>query len=108
MYESIVGVLTVTAQTGGDPISNILAASAIGAAIAVLASMAPSFTQGLAAGKAVEAVGRQPEATGQIRSTLLIGGVVAETGGVYGLLVALILLFLNPFVDMYIDAIQRL
>ena len=95
-------------STGGDPISNILVASALGAAIAVLAATGPSLGQGMAAAKASEAVGRQPEATGQIRSTMLIGSVVAETGGVYGLLVALILLFANPLVDLYINAIQRL
>ncbi|MCL2171567.1 MAG: F0F1 ATP synthase subunit C, partial [Defluviitaleaceae bacterium] len=67
---------------GHDPLSLILSVSAIAAAIAVLAGMAPSFTQGLAAAKAVEAVGRQPQAQGQIRTTLLIGSAMAETGGV--------------------------
>jgi F-type H+-transporting ATPase subunit c len=90
-------------SSGHDPISLILSASAIAASIAVLAGMAPSFTQGLAAGKAVEAVGRQPEAAGQIRSTLIIGSVLAETGGVYGLLVALILLFVNPFGNFFVN-----
>jgi F-type H+-transporting ATPase subunit c len=107
LLQSMMGVLAVT-STGNDPISNILVASVFGATIAVLAGMAPSFVQGLAAGKAVEAVGRQPEAAGEIRSTLLIGSVVAETGGVYGLLVALILIFANPFVNTYINAIQTL
>ena len=107
ILQSVWGVLAVT-STGNDPISNILVASVIGATVAVLAGMAPSFVQGLAAGKAVEAVGRQPEAAGQIRSTLLIGSVVAETGGVYGLLVSLILIFANPFVNMYINAVQTL
>jgi len=107
MIEMLTTVLAMN-PTGGDPISNILVASAIGAAIAVLAATGPSLGQGMAAAKAAEAVGRQPEATGQIRSTMLIGSVVAETGGVYGLLVALILLFANPLVDIYINAIQRL
>ena len=107
MIEQITTALAMN-PTGGDPISNILVASAIGAAIAVLAATGPSLGQGMAAAKAAEAVGRQPEATGQIRSTMLIGSVVAETGGVYGLLVALILLFANPLVDLYINAIARL
>ena len=95
-------------NTGHDPISLILSASALAASIAVLAGMAPSLTQGLAAGKAVEAVGRQPQAQGQIRSTLLIGSAMAETGGVYGFLIALMLIFANPFVNMYVEAIERL
>ena len=110
IFESIGTMLTTTVQNGSDGISAILVACAIGSAIAVLASMAPSFTQGLSAGKAAEAVGRQPEAAGQIRSTLLIGGVVAETGGIYGLMIAFLLLFVVPnvFIDIYIEAIQRL
>jgi len=107
MFQAVIGTLTV-APTGNNPVSNIIVASIIGATIAVLAGIFPSFVQGLAAGKAVEAVGRQPEAAGQIRSTLLIGSVVAETGGVYGLLVSLILIFANPFVNMYINAAQTL
>ena len=108
VLQSAIGVLSVTA--GGDPISLILAASAIGAAIAALAGMAPSFSQGLAVGKAVEAIGRQPEATGQVRSTLIIGLAIAETGGIYGLFVAILLLFVTPniFINLYIDAIQRI
>ena len=93
---------------GHDPISLILSVSALSAAIAVLAGMSPSFTQGLAAAKAVEAVGRQPQAQGQIRTTLLIGSAMAETGGVYGFLVALMLIFANPFVNLYVQAIERL
>ena len=106
-FEPFVGVLTATAATG-DAVSAILVASAFAAAIAALAGMSPSFVQGLAVGKAVEAIGRQPEATGEVRSTLIIGCAIAETGGIYGLFVAILLIFVNPFVDMYLDAISRL
>jgi F-type H+-transporting ATPase subunit c len=47
--------------------------------------------QGLAASKAVEAVSRQPEASGKITTTMLIGQAVAETTGLYGLIIAFIL-----------------
>ncbi|WP_303871835.1 ATP synthase F0 subunit C, partial [Acetobacterium wieringae] len=53
--------------------------------------------QGFAAGKGAEAVGRQPEAQSDIVRTMLLGAAVAETTGIYGLIVALILLFANPF-----------
>jgi len=98
MYET---VLAAMASTGGDPISNIIVASIFGAAIAVLAGMAPALGQGIALGRAVEAVGRQPEAAGQVRTMFLLGAVVAETGAIYGLTVSLILIFANPFVTMY-------
>jgi len=86
-----------------EALAAILQTSAIASAVAVLAGMAPSFTQGLAAGKAVEAVGRQPQAQGQIRTTLLIGSAMAETGGVYGFLIALLMLIMNPFANFYVS-----
>ncbi|MBM7454022.1 F-type H+-transporting ATPase subunit c [Acholeplasma morum] len=65
----------------------------LAAAIAVFTGIAPALGQGFAAGKAVEAVGRQPEAVNEIRSTLLLGDALAETTGIYGLVVAIILIF---------------
>lgn len=78
----------------------ILAASAIGAGLAMIAGIGPGIGQGYAAGKAAEAVGRQPEAQSLILRTMLIGCAVAESTGIYGLVVAIILLFINPLVGM--------
>ncbi|AUD63982.1 ATP synthase F0 subunit C [Tenericutes bacterium MO-XQ] len=63
----------------------------IGAGIAVTTGFGTGIGQGIAAAKAVEAVGRQPEAAGKITSTMLIGQAVAETTGLYGLIIAFIL-----------------
>lgn len=78
----------------------ILACSAIGAGLAMIAGIGPGIGQGFAAGKGAEAVGRQPEAQGDIIKTMLLGAAVAETTGIYGLVVALILLFANPLVGL--------
>ena len=78
----------------------ILAASAIGAGLAMIAGVGPGIGQGFAAGKAAAAVGRQPEAMGAITSTMLFGCAVAESTGIYGLVVALILLFANPLIGL--------
>ncbi len=78
----------------------VLAASAIGAGLAMIAGIGPGIGQGFAAGKGAEAVGRQPEARGTIVSTMLLGAAVAETTGIYGLAVALILLFGNPLIGL--------
>jgi F-type H+-transporting ATPase subunit c len=78
----------------------VLAASAIGAGLAMIAGIGPGIGQGYAAGKGAEAVGRQPEAQGDIIRTMLLGAAVAETTGIYGLIVALILLFANPLVRL--------
>lgn len=45
-------------------------------------------------GKSVEAVARQPEAAGNIRSTMMLGMVLAESTAIYGFVVALIIIFL--------------
>ena len=76
----------------------VLACSAIGAGLAMIAGIGPGIGQGYAAGKGAEAVGRQPEAQGDIIKTMLLGAAVAETTGIYGLVIALILLFANPLV----------
>jgi len=81
-----------------DPKAFVLGCSAIGAGIAVCAGIGTGAGQGYAAGKGAEAVGRQPEARGSIMSTMLIGAAVAETAAIYGLLIAIILLFANPLV----------
>lgn len=74
----------------------LAAGSAIGAGLAVIAGIGPGIGQGVAAGYGASAVGRNPGAKGDIMSTMLLGQAVAETTGLYGLVVALILLFANP------------
>ncbi len=74
----------------------ILACSAIGAGLAVIAGIGPGIGQGIAAGYAASAVGRNPGAKSDITSTMLLGQAVAETTGLYGLLVAILLLFVKP------------
>lgn len=76
----------------------ILAASAIGAGLAVgIAAIGPGIGEGFAAGKAVEAVGRQPEAQSKITTTMIMGQAISETTGLYGLAIALFLIFIKPF-----------
>lgn len=65
----------------------------LGAGIAVLTGIGPGIGQGYAAGKAVEALGRQPEAESSIRTLMITGQAVAETTGLYGLIIAIILIF---------------
>ena len=74
----------------------IKACSAIGTGLAVIAGIGPGVGQGIAAGFAASAVGRNPGAQGAIRSTMLLGQAVAETTGLYGLLVAILLMFVQP------------
>lgn len=76
----------------------VLAASAIGAGLDMIAGIGPGIGEGFAVGKACEAIAKQPEAKSSVTSTMFIGCAVAESTGIYGFVVALILLFINPFI----------
>jgi len=76
----------------------VAAASVVSAGLAVgLAAIGPGMGQGTAAGYAVEGIARQPEAEGKIRGALLLSFAFMESLTIYGLVVALALLFANPF-----------
>ena len=76
----------------------VMGSSAIGARLAMIAGIGPGIGEGYAVGKACEAIGRQPEGKGTVQSTMLLGCAVAETTGIYGFIVALLLMFANPFI----------
>lgn len=67
---------------------------AIGAAIAVFTGIGAGVGIGIATGKASEAIARQPEAAGQIRSSMIVGCALAEATAIYGFITALALIFL--------------
>lgn len=80
----------------------IVAAALLGSGLAMIAGIGPGIGEGYAAGKAVEAVGRQPESRNEVLPLLLLGDAVAESTGIYSLVIALILIFVvaTPFMDV--------
>ncbi len=76
-----------------DPKSFISGMAAIGAGLAAIGCLGGGIGTGNAAGKAVEGVSRQPEASGKIISTMVIGAAFSEATSIYALLVALLLIF---------------
>ena len=84
----------------------VLAWSALAAGIAVLPGLGVGIGQGYAAGKAAEAVGRNPEARGEVTTTMIVGCALTETAAIYGLLIALLLLFVNPFFTAFVQFVQ--
>ncbi len=65
---------------------------AIAAALAIAVStIAPAIGQGKTAAAAMESIARQPEAAGNIRSTLIIAMALMEALTIYGLLIAFML-----------------
>jgi F-type H+-transporting ATPase subunit c len=67
----------------------------IGAGVAVLTGFGAGIGIGIAAGKACESIARQPESSGKIMTAFILGAALAEATAIYGLVVALILLFVK-------------
>ena len=74
----------------------ILAGCAVGAGLSLIAGIGPGIGEGYAVGKACEAIGRQPESKGEVTSTMILGCAIAETTGIYGFVMGLLLLLLAP------------
>ena len=74
----------------------ILMGCAIGAGLSLIAGIGPGIGEGYAVGKTCEAIGRQPEAKSSLTSTMLLGCAIAETTGIYGFVMGLLLLFVAP------------
>jgi len=85
-----------------DPLAFVMAMAQISAVIALLNGILTTLGQGNVAANAVQSIARQPEARGSITTTMFIGCGFAETSGVYGLVIAFILLFANPIVNQAI------
>ena len=66
---------------------------AIGAGIAILAGLGTGIGEGIAASKAVEAVGKNPDAEGKIRTMMILGIGLTETVAIYGMLIAFLIIF---------------
>lgn len=76
-----------------DPQAFVSGMAAIGAGLAAIGCLGGGIGTGNAAGKAVEGVSRQPEASGKIISTMVVGAAFSEATSIYALLVALLLIF---------------
>jgi len=69
------------------------------AAMAVsFGAIGPALAEGRAVASAMEAIARQPESANTLSRTLFVGLAMIETMAIYCLVVALLVLFANPFV----------
>ena len=87
-----------------DPLAAVLVVAQITAVLALWTGILTTLGQAKVAAAAVESVARQPEARAPIMTNMIIGCGFSETGGVYGFVIALILLFANPIVNSAINA----
>ena len=68
----------------------------LGAGCSMIAGIGPGIGEGNAVAKACEAIGRQPVCKSDVTSTMIMGCAIAETTGLYGLIVAILLIFVAP------------
>lgn len=81
----------VTAQAETETATG---SKAVAAGICVgLAAAAGAVGMGIAIGKSCEGISRQPEASGQIRTSLMLGLVFIETAIIYSLIIAILIIF---------------
>ena len=71
-----------------------IAGKAIGAGLCMgIGAIGPGVGEGTAVAHALDGMARQPEATGTLRTTMILGCAIAETTGIYSLLIAFLILF---------------
>ena len=72
----------------------VRAAALLGAGLSMgFGAIGPGVGEGITAAKACEAIGRNPREAGLLTRTMLVGQAVAESTGIYSLVVALLLIF---------------
>ena len=72
------------------------AARALGAGLCMgLGAIGPAIGEGNAVGKALEAMARQPEMQGNLRTNMILGCAITETTGIYALVISLLLMFVK-------------
>lgn len=67
---------------------------ALGAGIAVLTGIGAGVGIGMATGKAMDAIARQPEAESKISKNLLLGCALAEATAIYGFVIGLLIIIM--------------
>ena len=83
-----------TTEEAGEQEDNSKGAKAIAAGIAIgLAAGAGAVGMGLAVGKSNEGIARQPQAVGDIRTTMILGIIFIETAIIYALIIAILVIF---------------
>ncbi len=75
---------------------DVLAARALGAALCMgIGAIGPGVGEGIAVGKALEGMARQPEMASTLRTNMILGCAITETTGIYSLVISLLLMFMQ-------------
>jgi F-type H+-transporting ATPase subunit c len=83
-----------------DNITFVAAISIFAAGFTIsIGSIGPALGQGRAVAQALSSIAQQPDEAGTISRTLFVGLALVESTAIYCFVVAMILIFFNPFWD---------
>lgn len=68
-----------------------------------IGSIGPALGQGRAVSQAMQALAQQPDASNVITRTLFVGLAMVESTAIYSFVLAMILLFANPFWNFFLN-----
>lgn len=86
--------MTESIQVVDGLVNNVEAARMLAAAFAIgVGAVGPAIGIGILASKGLEAMGRNPEASGKIQTSMILAIAFAEAIAIYALVVALMILF---------------
>ena len=89
-----------------DSISLIAMSSIVTAGLTIaIGSLGPALGEGRAVAQALSAIAQQPDEANTITRTLFVGLAMVESTAIYCFVVAMILIFANPFWDHVITAV---
>ena len=86
-----------------EGLASVIIFSQIAVILALSNGIVTVFGQAKIAVAAIESISRQPETASTVTTTMFISLALAETQAIYGLLIAIILLFANPFIPIYLQ-----
>lgn len=84
-----------------DALAVIIVAAHATVVVSLFVGIVTCFAQARIAIAALEAIARQPEAAPSVQRSMIVGLAMSETVGIYGLLIALLMLFANPLITIY-------
>jgi F-type H+-transporting ATPase subunit c len=79
----------------------VIVVMAVAGLTVAIGSIGPARAQGQAIASALDAIARQPDSSDRISRTLFVGLAMIESLAIYCLVIALILLFANPFGKLF-------
>lgn len=79
----------------------VIVVMAVAGLTVAIGTIGPARAQGRAIDSALDAIARQPDAADRISRTLFVGLAMIESLAIYCLVIALIVLFANPFAKLF-------